>query len=71
MPTRTSELMRPPLELILAAGSAVGYSDSQLLELLVRGRDGARDLAFRALLDRHGSMVSRRRLSPEARRIVS
>jgi len=57
MPTRTSELLRPPLELILAAGSAVGYSDSQLLELLVRGRDGSKDLAFRALLDRHGSMV--------------
>jgi len=57
MPAPTSERLRPPLELILAAGSATGYSDSQLLELLVRGRDGAKDLAFRALLDRHGSMV--------------
>src|SRR5271157_5401050 len=57
MPTRTSELSRSPLELIMTAGSPVGYSDSQLLDLLVRGRDGSKDLAFRALLDRHGSIV--------------
>jgi len=57
MPAQTTEKLRPPLELVLAAGSAVGYSDSQLLELLVRGREGSKDLAFRALLDRHGSMV--------------
>ncbi len=57
MPAPTSERLRPPLDLILAAGSATGFSDPQLLELLVRGRDGAKDLAFRALLDRHGSMV--------------
>jgi RNA polymerase sigma factor (sigma-70 family) len=57
MPAPTSEKLPPPLKLILGAGSAVGYSDSQLLDLLIRGRDGAKDLAFRALLDRHGSMV--------------
>jgi len=57
MPAQIAEKPRLPLELILAAGSATGFSDSQLLELLVRGRDGSKDLAFRALLDRHGSMV--------------
>ncbi len=57
MPTSTTKPLRPPLDLILAAGSAAGMADSQLLELLVRGGDGAKDLAFRALLDRHGSMV--------------
>jgi hypothetical protein len=57
MPARMSEIPRPPLELILAAGSAAGFTDSQLLELLVRGRENSKDLAFRALLDRHGSMV--------------
>ena len=57
MPSPRSEKLHPPLELILEAGSAVGHSDSDLLELLLRGRDGSQDLAFRALLDRHGAMV--------------
>ena len=48
---------RTSIDLILSAGSAIGLSDSQLVESLVRGRDEGKELAFRALLDRHGTMV--------------
>ncbi len=35
-----------PIEVILSAGSAVGLSDSQLVENIIRGRDDARELSF-------------------------
>jgi RNA polymerase sigma-70 factor (ECF subfamily) len=48
---------RSSISLILSSGSAAGASDAQLVQLLVSGRDGGKELVFRALLDRHGSLV--------------
>ncbi|MHC5544078.1 hypothetical protein ACYOEI_38115 [Singulisphaera rosea] len=44
------------IELLFEAGTAVGLTDDQLLDRIVADRDEA---AFRALIERHGSMVHR------------
>ncbi len=41
----------------MSAGSVAGYPDAHLLKLVAGSIDGTRDLALRALLDRHGPMV--------------
>jgi RND family efflux transporter MFP subunit len=40
-------------------GTAVGFSDGQLLERYLLGGDGAAEAAVRALVERHGPMVMR------------
>ena len=44
---------------LFQVGSFVGMSDAQLLERYVTGRGGSAELAFAALVERHGPMVLR------------
>jgi RNA polymerase sigma-70 factor (ECF subfamily) len=46
-----------PLESLLDRGSTTGFSDAQLVELLNQAQGEDRDLAFRALVERHGRLV--------------
>jgi RNA polymerase sigma factor (sigma-70 family) len=48
-----------PLEMLFGAGTCAGLSDGQLLSRFVAGRDAAGELAFEALVMRHGPMVLR------------
>jgi RNA polymerase sigma factor (sigma-70 family) len=45
------------LDLVYEAGPLAGLSDAQLVERFVSGRGEASEVAFRALLARHGAMV--------------
>ncbi len=47
------------LDRLFRLGTVSGLTDSQLLEQLVAGDDEAAELAFEALVDRHGPMVFR------------
>jgi RNA polymerase sigma factor (sigma-70 family) len=47
------------LETLFGAGTCVGLSDGQLLARFMAGRDEAGELAFEALVTRHGPMVMR------------
>jgi RNA polymerase sigma factor (sigma-70 family) len=47
------------VELLFNAGTTIGLSDRQLLERFLDQGDGPRDLAFAALIERHGPMVRR------------
>jgi len=55
----TARAFGEPLELLFGAGTCAGLSDGQLLSRLVAGRDQAGELAFEALVMRHGPMVLR------------
>src|SRR5438270_13046313 len=45
------------LDLIVNAGSVAGMTDAELLRRFASRRDGAAEVAFEALVSRHGSMV--------------
>jgi RNA polymerase sigma factor (sigma-70 family) len=47
------------VELLFNAGTTIGLSDRQLLERFLDQGDGPRNLAFAALIERHGPMVRR------------
>jgi hypothetical protein len=47
------------VELLFNAGTAIGLSDRQLLERFLDREGEPRDLAFAALIERHGPMVHR------------
>jgi RNA polymerase sigma factor (sigma-70 family) len=47
------------LDTLLSVGAVGGLTDAQLLELFTTGRDETAELAFTALVDRHGPMVLR------------
>ncbi len=47
----------PDFRVLFGMGSLAGLTDGQLLERFARHRDEAGELAFAALLDRHGPMV--------------
>src|ERR1700677_1736528 len=47
------------MQLLFGAGTCAGLSDGQLLERLFAGRDEAGEVAFEALVARHGPMVMR------------
>jgi RNA polymerase sigma factor (sigma-70 family) len=47
------------VETLFSAGAIGGLSDGQLLERFIRGRRDSADLAFGALVERHGPMVLR------------
>ena len=47
------------VELLFNSGTTIGLSDRQLLKRFLDLGDGPRDLAFAALIERHGPMVRR------------
>ena len=51
--------VRQQLKTLLSVGVIGGLTDGQLLERFVSGRDEDAELAFRALVERHGPMVLR------------
>jgi HlyD family secretion protein len=53
------QLFRSPLRRLYDAGTAVGLTDGQLLERFATRRDEGAELAFAALVERHGAMVLR------------
>jgi RNA polymerase sigma factor (sigma-70 family) len=55
----TVRVLSEPLELLFGAGTCAGMSDGQLLSRFVAGRDEAGELAFEALVLRHGPMILR------------
>jgi RNA polymerase sigma factor (sigma-70 family) len=59
MPGRQSEDHSNNLSTLFRLGTLAGWSDAQLLEQFVDGRDDASERAFHALVERHGSMVLR------------
>ena len=57
MSGRNESLVIRPIGSLLFAGAVGGLSDAQLLEWFATRRDDAAELAFAALLERHGPMV--------------
>jgi polysaccharide biosynthesis/export protein len=47
------------MQLLFSTGTCAGLNDGQLLEQFLAGRDAAGELAFEALVARHGPMVMR------------
>ena len=48
-----------PIQVLFGVGTCAGLTDGQLLERFLAGRDEAAELAFEALVARHGPMVMR------------
>jgi RNA polymerase sigma factor (sigma-70 family) len=48
-----------PIRTLFDAGTAAGFTDRELLERFATRRDGVAEVAFAALVERHGSMVLR------------
>src|SRR4051812_43085786 len=59
MSGRNESLVIRPIGSLLVAGAVGGLSDAQLLDWFATRRDDAAELAFAALLERHGPMVLR------------
>ena len=59
MASRRSGDLSKQLQALFQLGTLGGQSDAQLLERFVAGRDEAGEMAFRALVERHGPMVLR------------
>ena len=57
MTKRGSSAVLQQIETLFTAGSLNGLSDRQLLSLFVARHDAVAELAFRALVERHGPMV--------------
>jgi hypothetical protein len=57
MTRRSSATVLRQIEALFTAGSCRGLSDRQLLARFVANRDAVAELAFTALVERHGSMV--------------
>jgi len=55
---RSGDLLKH-LSSLFRVGTLAGVSDAQLLERFVAGRNDAGEMAFRALVERHGPMVLR------------
>jgi RNA polymerase sigma factor (sigma-70 family) len=55
----TAKAVSEPLETLFGAGTCAGMSDGQLLSRFLAGRDQTGELAFQALVLRHGPMVWR------------
>ena len=53
----TARAFFEPLKTLFDAGTCAGLSDGQLLARFLAGRDEAGELAFEALVKRHGPMV--------------
>src|SRR5271165_3956425 len=47
----------PPINRLFRTGTAVGFSDAQLLERFLQGHDEGAESAFNVLVERHGPMV--------------
>lgn len=58
-PNLTARGFTDQLETLFGAGTCIGLSDGQLLARFMAGRDEAGELAFEALVTRHGPMVMR------------
>jgi hypothetical protein len=59
MATGTVRAITDPIQVLYEAGTCAGPTDGQLLERFIAGRDEAGELAFEALVARHGPMVMR------------
>src|SRR5580704_6077524 len=57
MGNQSSGAVLRQIHTLFAAGSFSGHSDRQLLERFVAHRDAGAELAFAALVERHGPMV--------------
>ena len=57
MPGRTSEIASRPLAALLDGASVAGLTDAELLGRFVGGHGRRAEVAFEALVDRHGPMV--------------
>jgi RNA polymerase sigma factor (sigma-70 family) len=57
MPSATVRAVSEPFQSLFGTGTCVGHSDGQLLARFIAGRDDAGELAFEALVKRHGPMV--------------
>src|SRR5580693_1223057 len=59
MKTRRLNAGAGDIQTLFNVGSVVGMSDAQLLERYIGGRGEITEVAFAALVDRHGAMVLR------------
>ena len=59
MTNAPAQVFTDHMQVLFGVGTCAGLTDGQLLERFMAGRDEAGDLAFEALVTRHGPMVMR------------